>query len=152
MTDLGSSRPQVDTTRPAYGDDPDPTAWTGWVVFAAFMMIMVGSFQAIEGLVALFDDGWYHVTQNGLLVEADYTVWGWTHLLLGALLIVAGVGVLAGNTLARVVAIALAGLSALVNLAFIEAYPIWAVIIITIDVLVIYALVVHGRELRSSSM
>ncbi len=152
MTDLGPSRPQVDTTRPAYGDDPDPTAWTGWVVFAAFMMIMVGSFQAIEGLVALFDDGWYHVTQNGLLVQADYTAWGWTHLLLGALLIVAGVGVLAGNTLARLVAIALAGLSALVNLAFIEAYPIWAVIIITIDVLVIYALVVHGRELRSSSM
>ena len=152
MTDLGSSRPQVDTTRPAYGRDPDPTAWTGWVVFASFMMIMVGSFQAIEGLVALFDDGWYHVTRNGLLVEADYTVWGWTHLLLGALLIIAGVGVLAGNTVARAVAVVLAGLSALVNLAFIEAYPIWAVLIITIDVLVIYALVVHGRELRSSSM
>jgi hypothetical protein len=152
MTDLGSSRPQVDTTSPAYGRDPDPTAWTGWVVFASFMMIMVGSFQAIEGLVALFDDGWYHVTQNGLLVEADYTVWGWTHLLLGALLIVAGVGVLAGNTVARAVAVVLAAISALVNLAFIEAYPIWAVLIITIDVLVIYALVVHGRELRSSSM
>jgi hypothetical protein len=152
MTDRGSSRPQVDTIHPAYGDDPDPTAWTGWVVFAAFMMIMVGCFQAIEGLVALFDDGWYHVTQNGLLVEADYTVWGWTHLLLGALLIVAGVGVLAGNILARVVAIVLAALSALVNLAFLEAYPIWGVIIIVIDVLVIYALVVHGRELRSSSM
>jgi hypothetical protein len=152
MTDLGSSRSQAGPIHPAYGDDPDPTAWTGWVVFAAFMMIMVGCFQAIEGLVALFDDGWYHVTQNGLLVEADYTVWGWTHLLLGALLIVAGVGVLAGNILARVVAIVLAALSALVNLAFLEAYPIWGVIIIVIDVLVIYALVVHGRELRSSSM
>jgi hypothetical protein len=152
MTDLGSSRPQVDTTGPAYGRDPDPTAWTGWVVFAAFMMIMVGAFQAIEGLVALFDDGWYHVTQNGLLVEADYTVWGWTHLLLGALLIVAGVGVLAGNAVARGVAVVLAGISALVNLAFIEAYPIWAVLVITLDVLVIYALIVHGRELRSSSM
>ena len=116
------------------------------------MMIMVGTFQAIEGLVALFDDGWYHVTENGLLVNVDYTAWGWTHLLLGALLIVAGVGVLAGNTVARAIAVVLAGLSVLVNLAFIEAYPIWAVIIITIDVLVIYALVVHGRELRSTSM
>jgi uncharacterized membrane protein len=152
MTDLGSSRPQVDTTRPAYGRDPDPTAWTGWVVFAAFMMIMVGCFQAIEGLVALFDDGWYRVTENGLLVDVDYTAWGWTHLLLGALLVIAGVGVLAGNTVARAVAIVLAGLSALVNLAFIEAYPIWAVIVITVDVLVVYALVVHGREMRSSSM
>lgn len=147
MTDLGSSRPEIDTSSVAYGKDPDPTGWTGWVVFASFMMIMAGSFQAIEGLVAIFDDGFYHVTESGLVVNVDYSVWGWTHLLLGALLIVAGVGVLAGNTLARLVAIALAGLSALVNLAFIEAYPIWAVIIITIDVLVIYALTVHGREL-----
>jgi hypothetical protein len=152
MTDLGSSRPQVDTTGPAYGRDPDPTAWTGWVVFAAFMMIMVGCFQAIEGLVALFDDGWYRVTESGLLVNVDYTAWGWTHLLLGALLVIAGVGVLAGNTMARALAVVLAALSALVNLAFIEAYPIWAVIVLTIDVLVIYALVVHGREMRSSSM
>jgi hypothetical protein len=152
MTDLGSSRPAVDTTRPAYGSSPDPTAWTGWVVFAAFMMIMVGVFQAVEGLVALFDDGFYHVTRSGLVVNVDYNVWGWTHMLLGALLIIAGVGVLAGNIVARVVAIGLAALSALVNLAFIEAYPIWAVIIITVDVLVIYALVVHGRELSSESM
>jgi hypothetical protein len=152
MTDLGSSRPEVDTTRPAYGRTPGPSAWTGWVVFAAFMMIMVGVFQAIEGLVALFDDGFYHVTDNGLVVDVDYTVWGWTHLLLGALLIISGVGVLAGNIVARMVAILLAGLSALVNLVFIEAYPIWAVIIITVDVLVIYALVVHGRELHDSSV
>src|SRR5215217_5378653 len=131
MTDLGSSRPEVDTTRPAYGKTPDPTAWTGWVVFAAFMMIMVGSFQAIEGLVALFDDGFYHVTSGGLVVDVDYNVWGWTHLLLGALLIVTGAGVLAGNIVARMAAIAVAMLSALVNLLFIEAYPIWSILIIS---------------------
>ena len=152
MTDLGSSRPDLDTSRVAYGNEPDPTGWTGWVVFAAFMMIMVGAFQAIEGLVALFDDGFYHVSDNGLVVNVNYNVWGWTHLLFGALLIIAGAGVLAGNIVARMVAILLAGLSALVNLVFIEAYPIWAVIIITVDVLVIYALVVHGREMRSESM
>jgi len=152
MTDLGSSRPAVDTTRPAYGSSPDQTAWTGWVVFASFMMIMVGVFQAVEGLVALFDDGFYHVTRSGLVVNVDYNVWGWTHLLLGALLILSGVGVLAGNIVARAVAVVLASLSALVNLVFIEAYPIWAVIIITVDVLVIYALIVHGREMRSESM
>jgi hypothetical protein len=151
MTDLGSTRPEADTSRAAYGRSPQPTAWTGWVVFAAFMMIMVGVFQAIEGLVAVFDDGFYHVTDSGLVVNVDYSVWGWTHLLLGAVLILAGAGVLAGNMAARVVAILVAGLSALVNLVFIEAYPIWAVIIITVDVLVIYALVVHGGELRDSS-
>jgi hypothetical protein len=154
MTASGSSRPQADTTLSAYGPGPgpDPTPWTGWVVFAAFMLIMGGAFQAVEGLVALFDDGFYHVTDNGLVIDLDYTVWGWTHLLLGALLILAGVGVLAGNIVARAVAVGLAGLSALVNMVFIEAYPIWAVIIITVDVLVIYALVVHGREVRSTSL
>jgi hypothetical protein len=146
------SRPDVDTSRPAYGNSPDPTGWTGWVVFAGLMMIMVGSFQAIEGLVALFDDGFYHVTEGGLVVNVDYNVWGWTHLLLGALLIASGAGVLAGNILARTVAVIIALLSALVNLVFIEAYPIWSILIITVDVLVIYALIVHGRELRDSSM
>ena len=152
MTDLGSSRPEIDTSSVAYGKDPDPTGWTGWVVFASFMMIIAGSFQAIEGLVAIFDDGFYHVTENGLVVNVDYSVWGWIHLLLGALLIICGVGVLAGNIVARVVAILLAGLSALVNLVFLEAYPIWGILIITVDVLVIYSLVVHGRELRGSTM
>src|SRR5215212_11744986 len=97
MTDSGSSRPAVDTTSVAYNRGPAPTAWTGWVVFAAFMMIMVGVFQAVEGLVALFDDGFYRVTDSGLVVNVDYNVWGWTHMLLGALLIISGVGVLAGN-------------------------------------------------------
>jgi hypothetical protein len=150
MTDLGSSRPEIDTSSVAYGKDPDPTGWTGWVVFASFMMIIAGSFQAIEGLVAIFDDGFYHVTEGGLVVNVDYTAWGWTHLLLGALIIISGAGVLTGNLAARTVGVVLAGLSALVNLAFIEAYPIWSVIVITVDVLVIYALTVHGGELRDS--
>jgi hypothetical protein len=152
MTDLGSSRPDVDASSVAYGRDPDPTGWTGWVIFASIMMILLGSFQAVEGLVAIFDKSYYHVSSSGLLVSVDYTAWGWTHLLLGVLIFVSGLGVLAGNVAARVVAVILAGISALVNLAFIEAYPIWAIIIITVDVLVIYALTVHGRELRDSAM
>jgi hypothetical protein len=151
MTDPGSSRPAVDTTRVTYNTDPAPTAWTGWVVFAAFMMIMVGVLQAIEGLVAIFDDGFYHVTSSGLVLNVNYNVWGWTHLLLGVLILVSGLGVLTGNLAARTVAVILAGLSALANLAFIEAYPIWSVIVITVDVLVIYALTVHGGELRDST-
>jgi hypothetical protein len=107
-------------------------------------------FQVIEGLVAIFDDGFYRVTASGLVVNVDYTVWGWVHLLLGVLIGVSAIGVLTGNVAARAVAVLLAGLSALVSLAFIEAYPIWSVIIITIDVLVIYALTVHGRELRDA--
>jgi len=151
MTDLGSSRPEVDTTRVAYGNSPDPTGWTGWVVFAAFMMILVGSFQAIEGLVAIFDKGYYQVRESGLVIHVDYTVWGWVHLLLGVVLIAAGVGVLSGNVLARTAGVVLAGVSALLNVLFIAAYPFWSVIIVTVDVLVIYALIVHGRELRDTA-
>jgi hypothetical protein len=147
MTDLGSSRPATDSSRGAY--DAAPTAWTGWVVFAAVMMMLLGCFQAVQGLVAVFDDGFYHVTEGGLVVDVDYTAWGWVHLLLGALIIICGVGVLSGNVAARAVGVGLAGLSALLNLLFIEAYPIWSVLIITVDVLVIYALTVHGGELRS---
>ena len=152
MTDLGSSRPDVDTTRVAYSNSPEPSGWTGWVVFASFMMIMLGSFQAIEGLVAIFKDDFYHVAPSGLVLNIDYSAWGWTHLLLGVLIVLAGVGILAGNLLARIVGIVLAGLSAIINLVFIEAYPIWSIIIITVDVLVIYALTVHGKELRDSSV
>src|SRR5215213_8048677 len=148
MTDLGSSRP--DTSRVAYGNQPDPTGWTGWIVFASFMMILVGSFQAIQGLVALFDDGFYVVRESGLVVDVDYNVWGTVHLLLGVLLLLSGAGVLAGNLAARTIGVILAGLSALVNMAFIGAYPVWSLLIITVDVLVIYALIVHGRELRDS--
>jgi hypothetical protein len=150
MTDLGPSRSAAD--RDAYDASPPPTGWTGWVVFASAMMFLVGCFQAVQGLVAIFDDGFYHVTEGGLVVNVDYTAWGWTHLLLGALIIISGAGVLTGNLAARTVGVVLAGLSALVNLAFVEAYPVWSIMIITLDVLVIYALVVHGRELRSSRM
>jgi hypothetical protein len=150
MTDLGSSRQDVDTSRVAYGNSPDPTGWTGWVVFASFMMILAGSFQAIQGLVALFDDGFYLVRPGGLVVDVNYNVWGTVHLILGVLVLLSGVGVLSGNVAARTVGVILAGLSALANMAFIGAYPIWSLIVITIDVLVIYALTVHGRELRDS--
>jgi hypothetical protein len=151
MTDVGSSRPDFDTSRVAYGNEPDPTGWTGWVVFASFMMILVGSFQAIQGLVALFDDGFYLVGESGLVVDVDYNVWGIVHLLLGVLLMISAAGVLTGNIAARTVGVVFAGLSALTNMAFIGAYPVWSLIVITLDVLVIYALIVHGRELHDSA-
>jgi hypothetical protein len=151
MTDLGSSRSGADTSRVAYGNEPDPTGWTGWIVFASFMMILVGCFQAIQGLVALFDDGFYLVGESGLVVDVDYNVWGTIHLLLGVVLVLAGVGVLAGNLAARTVGVIVAGISALTNMAFIGAYPIWSLIIITVDVLVIYALIVHGREMHDTA-
>jgi hypothetical protein len=129
---------------------PEVTGWVGWVFFAGLMLIMVGIFQAIDGLVALFKDEYYVVRADGLVVNVNYTAWGWTHLIIGALLVLVGLGLLMGQTWARVAGIILATLSAIANFAFIAAYPFWSIMIITIDVLVIYALAAHGKEVRAA--
>ena len=120
------------------------SGWYGWVVFAGTMMMMLGAFHAIAGLVALFEEDYFLVTQSGLVVSADFTTWGWTHLLLGVLVAVAGGALLSGATWARIVAVVLAMLSAVVNLAFLAAYPLWSGIMIAVDILVIYAVTAHG--------
>ncbi len=127
----------------------EPTGWVGWILFAGIMLFMIGAFQVTAGLVALFNDSYYAVSKSGLAVHADYTAWGWTHLILGALCIFAGWGVVVGQLWARIVGIALAFLSALANLGFVNAAPVWAITIIAIDVLVIYALAVHGSEMKA---
>src|SRR4051812_5829928 len=129
---------------------PAATGWAGWVVFGGVMLIMVGLFQVVQGLVALFDDGFYAVRPNGLVVNVNYNTWGWIHLAIGIIAALTGLGLLAGNVVARVLGVAIAVLSALANLAFISAYPIWSTIVIALDVIVIYAIIVHGRELKSS--
>jgi hypothetical protein len=111
-------------------------------------MIMIGILHAIEGFVALFKDAYYLVTKSGLAVSVDYTAWGWTHLILGLLLAGTGAALFTGRMWARVVGIIVAGLSILANFAFASAYPWWAVTVIAVDILVIYALTVHGREMR----
>ena len=133
------------------GYDDAPSGWAGWVVFGGVMLIMLGTFQVVEGLVALFDDGFYAVRSDGLVVNVDYNTWGWVHLVIGVVGVLAGLGLLVGNMAARIVGIVVAFLSALVNLAFISAYPIWSTIMITIDVIVMYAIIVHGRELKSDA-
>lgn len=132
-----------------YADEPASSSWTGWVTFGGIMMILIGTFEAIEGLVALFRDDYFLVTRNGLLVTTNFTAWGWTHIALGAIVAAVGFGVLVGQTWARVVGIALVTINAIVNLAFLAAYPVWSTIIIALDVIVIYALAVHGREMQN---
>jgi hypothetical protein len=151
VTDTGQTvpgtGPAVSRARaPQYRDTT--SAWVGWVVFAAAMMIMVGSFHALAGLVALFQDEYFVTTSEGLVISVDYTAWGWTHLLLGAFVAGAGVALFAGKTWARVVGVVVAGISALTNMVFIGAYPLWSIVIITLDVVVIYALIVHGRDVQ----
>jgi hypothetical protein len=128
---------------------PAPTGWVGWIFFAGIIMVLAGIFQAIAGIVALFNSTYYVVPSANLAVHVSYNGWGWVHLVVGIVLLLTGFGVMAGQTWARVVGIIIAGISAIVNLAFMAAFPAWALIAIVLDVLVIYALAVHGREMEN---
>jgi hypothetical protein len=126
-----------------------PNGWVGWVIFACVVMITLGLFHILDGLVAIFEKGYYLVTSSHLVVHVDYVAWGWAHLVIGVLFVLTGFGVLAGMIWARVIGIALAVISALVNLAFLAAYPVLGVILIALDIVVIYALAMHGREMKA---
>ena len=146
MADTSHRRPAATDVR--YEDER--TGWAGWVVFGGVMLIMMGAFQVTMGLVALFNDGFYAVRSDGLVVNVDYNTWGWIHIIIGLVGVLVGVGLMAGNTAARIAGVVIAFLSALANLAFTSAYPVWSVLVIVLDIIVIHAIIVHGRELKSS--
>ena len=124
----------------------------GLIVFAGSIMLMAGIFQSIAGLAAIFDDEFYVVTQN-YAFDLDTTAWGWLHLLLGIVLGFAGWGVFSGQVWARAIGMVLAILSAVANFFFIPFYPIWAIVIIALDVAIIWALTVWDRgEARASGL
>lgn len=120
---------------------------TGWLGFAATMTVLVGSFNVIYGLSALLNDAYYVMGPQGLLVF-DLTVWGWIHLIVGVLAIIAGVALARGSDLARIVVVMLVSLNAVAQLVFLSANPAWALIAITLDIVVIWAVIVHGDPLR----
>ncbi len=125
------------------------SGWTGWVVFAGVFMIIEAIIQIIAGLVALFNSSFYVLGVERLWI-VDVTTWGWIHLLLGLVILSAGSAVLNGKLWGRIVGIFMAALALIVNFAFIPVYPIWSIIAIVVSSLVIYALVVHGKEVAAS--
>lgn len=122
------------------------TGWVGWVYFAAFMLVIIGFFQGILGLTALLNDHFY-VAMNGTLLVFNYATWGWIHLIFGIVALVTGTALFNGSTWARVVAVILVGINFLMQFAFVSVYPVWSIILMVVDVLVLYALTVHGREI-----
>jgi hypothetical protein len=131
-----------DTRRPL---DPAPTSGTeglrGWVRFGATMMTIIGVFGVVEGLAALLTPTTY-IAVDGTVLSIDLGVWGWVHLILGALLVIAGLNLYReAPAWARALGSVLAALSILVQMAWMPAYPIWSVLVIALDVVVIFALV-----------
>jgi hypothetical protein len=143
MNEQGSQYPSASRAR------EDTSGWaTGFILFAGLMMIMVGIWQAVEGLIAIFENEFYVATRN-YLFQFDATTWGWIHLLVGLLVAFAGWGLLSGRTWARVVAITLAVLSAIANFLWLPYYPFWSLLIIAVDIFVIWAIAAHGREVAA---
>ncbi len=118
---------------------------TGFITFAGVLMIMVGGFQALVGLVAVLQDDFYVMTEN-YIFDIDPTAWGWIHMIVGVVVVLAGFGILAGQTWGRIVGVVLALVSAITNFAFIHYYPFWSILIIALDVFVIWALLAHGSD------
>ena len=124
----------------------EPSGWAiGWALFAAVMLITVGCFQVIAGIAAIAEDELL-VKGADYVLQLDVTTWGWVHLLLGAILILSGLGVMSGNVVARSVGVFVAALSMVANFAFIPWYPVWSIAVIAVDIAVIWALTAHGRD------
>ena len=113
---------------------------SNWLMFAGTMLLLIGIFNIIDGLTAFLRTDYYVVAEAGLLVF-NFTAWGWIWLAVGILQGAVGIGALMGQTWARVTGIVLAGLCAIGHLAFLNAFPMWSLLVIALSVLVIYALV-----------
>jgi hypothetical protein len=127
-------------------EDTKGGAWSyGIVIFAGVMLVTVAAFQILEGIAAVAKDEVF-VTGVEYVYKLDVTTWGWVHIVLGAIGVATGLGLLAGQTWARVTGIALAVIGAVANFAFLPYYPLWTLVLITFYVLVIWALTAQMRH------
>ncbi|RBQ21326.1 hypothetical protein DP939_00965 [Spongiactinospora rosea] len=126
------------------------TGWVGWVWFAGIILIMVGIFNIVSGLYAIVNSNLYVQTPSRLLLF-NIAGWGWIHLIFGALLLATGIALSVGQTWARLVAVVLVVINAVTQLIWLAVNPWWSLVIIAVDVLVLYAIIVHGREASALS-
>lgn len=121
--------------------------YSGWLGFAGVLGVMLGIFNFIDGLVALFKHS-YYMTSSGHLLVFNYTAWGWIWLIFGILQVVVGIGILTGQTWARAAGVLFAALAMIGHIAFLAAFPVWSAISIVLAILVIYGLLTapHGAR------
>jgi len=131
------------------------SAWGGWIVFAGMVLVIVGAMDVLQGLVAIFEDEYVVGTRRGLAI-VDVTAWGWITLLWGVLIAFAGLGLFAGAGWARWLAIIGVGINAIQQVAFManfpQAYPLWNITIIALDVLVLFALTARWQGYKDAEI
>jgi hypothetical protein len=144
MAQYESSYPQSGAERTGAGEI---SGWAvGFTFFASAMMVLIGSFHFIAGFAAVLDDTFY-VVRPGFDLKMDVTTWGWIHMIGGIVLVIAGVGLITGSLIARIIAIFMAGLSVIWSFYSIPYYPVWSIVTIALAIGVIWALTVHGKDL-----
>jgi hypothetical protein len=116
-----------------------------WIVFAGVMMVILGSLDAIWGLAAILNDAVVVVGGHGALIF-DITTWGWFQLILGAVIGLTGLGLLVGNEVGRVLGIFFLAINAVLQIVWFPAAPLWAFLMIALDVVIIYQLTVNWAE------
>jgi hypothetical protein len=120
---------------------------SGWAIggltFAASVLVLIGVFEALEGLAAILNDDFF-VKAPHYTYHLDVTAWGWIHLILGILIAFTGFSLFAAKTWAAVTALFLAMLSALANFFFIPYYPWWSLLLIALSIWVIWSLTRPG--------
>jgi hypothetical protein len=128
-------------------------AWSGWISFAGIVIIIVGGMDVLQGFVAIIRDEYVVATSKGLAI-LDVTAWGWTTLIWGALLIVAGLGLLGGAGWARWLAIIGVAVNAIQQVAFLanypQAYPLWNLMIVALNIVVLYALTARWQGYKEA--
>ena len=128
---------------------PESTAWTGWIVFASIMLAIVGLINIVQGLTALLDETYYVAASSEGLLIGDLTVWGVVLLIWGGAQVAAGMGLNSGHGWARVLALIIASVGIVIQMVLVSAQPIWSLVIIALDVVVIFALTVYWQEARA---
>lgn len=123
-------------------------AWFGWVTFAAVLLCVLGVLNILEGLVALLRNQVTFIDGDSLVV-VDLTGLGVVMVVFGALLLLSGIGLLARSNVARIAAIVIVALHALAQIASLGAYPVWSLLMLTLDVIVIFALTVHWEAAKA---
>src|SRR5262245_8569618 len=130
----------------------DSRRWTGWIAFAGWLMVIIGSLDFFEGLIAIIRDQYYVLTPQQIIVF-DMTTWGWITLIWGMIVALAGVGILAGSGWARWSAIIGGSLNFIGHLGFLGAaqYPLWALTVLALTAVALYALIVHWDQAEGLS-
>ena len=120
------------------------STWAGWVAFAGMLMVIIGSLDFFEGLIAIIRDD-YYVLSKGQLIVFDLATWGWITLIWGVIVVLAGFGLLSGANWGRWLAIFAASLNFFVQLGFLGSsqYPLWALTTLALTLVVLYALIVR---------